>query len=382
MDVGGSLGSVHSHSGLFGLAQQGAELMLGSLLAFVSLGQAACYHRHDLQWAEIDYFLQVRQVHIETLNNMREDLLDMYEMDGRKIDTRMIVATLLLGIGFGFVVEGTFPAPDPGDDSPKVGIYKAQHMARIVYSIFAALALLSPFWSMLALMECRRRLDFFMECFNDKFYQMLGKRFRMFLEETGSHQSMHDSNLVRFTKGLPEDSHPDLSRLYDLDFSSTERRSGMPSIRGLFGCARRAAEAEGGRRDFAHAASNIHAPGDFNIILALHSQYAQWWYDWCRRFAKIASICTWLAIIFNILCCAMLLGMYYQFNYPDTPEMWRGYSYLLLVGLVSALVLTGCAHWRGPRVVAAGKKWINSNPLPGGIPPWMNENLLDGGSDA
>lgn len=361
------------------LARQATELAFnagGAFLAFVSLGQATCHHGHDLQWAEIDYFLQVRQVHIETLNNMREDLLDMYEMDGRKLDTRMIVATLLLGIGFGFAVEGTFPAPDPGDDSPQAGIYKAQHSARIAYSITAALALLSPFWSMLALMECRRRLDFFMDCFNDKFYQMLKRRFTSFLDETRSTRTVHESNLVRYTKGLPEDSHPHLARLYDFELDREGRHEWL-SFRRLLGCAKRQCEADGQPPHIQHHGSNLKEPGDFNVILALHSHYAQWWYDWCRRFQKIASICTWLAIIFNVLCCAILLGMYYQFNYRDTPEMWRGYSYLLLGGLAIALMCMVCAHWKGPRLDAR-KKYISS--ASGSIPEWMNqagEHLLD-----
>ena len=40
----------------------------------MGIGQSAFYHRNDLEWAEIDYYLQVRQVHIDTLNNLREDL--------------------------------------------------------------------------------------------------------------------------------------------------------------------------------------------------------------------------------------------------------------------------------------------------------------------
>uniref|UniRef100_A0A7S2MXA1 Uncharacterized protein n=1 Tax=Alexandrium andersonii TaxID=327968 RepID=A0A7S2MXA1_9DINO len=237
-------------------------------------------------------------------------------------------------------------------------------------------------------------MDFFMDCFNDKFYQMLKRRYELFLEETRSVEKVHDSNLVRYTKGLPEDSHPSVARLYDLNFESECRLTSDDSdpdataehkqrwlfVRGLVGCARRAFEADD-RPQLQHAETHLHEPGDFNIILALHEHYAQWWYDWCHLFQKLAATCTWCAIIFNVLCCAVLLGMYYQFNYPDTPAMWRLYSSLLLIGLGLALALTLCAHLRGPRLDAAKKKWIKSRG--GGIPEWMNEagaHLLEVGS--
>uniref|UniRef100_A0A7S4V4I4 Uncharacterized protein n=1 Tax=Alexandrium monilatum TaxID=311494 RepID=A0A7S4V4I4_9DINO len=367
------------------LTRQVTELTFGTagaVMAFVGLGQASCHHRHDLLWAEIDYFLQVRQVHIETLNNMREDLLDLYEMDGRRLDTRMIVATLLLAIGFGFVVEGTFPAPDPGVSSSKRGLYEAQHNARIVYSITAAFALLCPFWSMLSIMECRRRLDFFMDAFSDKFYFMLKKRFRSFECETRSTRIMHHSNLVTYTKGLPKDPNPNLARLYHFereDGCSSQQRQQQPQHRGLFGCCARrhhmtrSETLEGQLQTLPSIGKQT--PGDFDIILQLHSHYVTWWYDWCRFFMKVSSICTWLAMVFNVLCCSILLGMYYQFHYPDTPKMWQAYSSILLSGLAAALTCTGFAHGKGPRL-PGGKldaKKKHCAPVPGGIPPWMEK---------
>jgi len=342
--------------------------------------------------------LQVRQVHIETLNNMREDVLDMYEMDGRRLDTRMIVATLLLAIGFGFVVEGTFPAPDPGGGSSKQALYQAQHAARIWYSVIAAFALLCPFWSLLLLMECRRRLDFFMDAFNDKFYSMLRRRFMSFADETRSAHVIHSSNLVTYTKGLPADPHPSLERLYD--FGVGEGARPLRRARRLLGrCSRRRREPpdpeeeeeedhEQPRRSqlgWYGPTPRTHTPGDFDVILQLHGHYATWWYDWCWRFFSVSSGCTWMAIICNVLCCSVLLGMYFHYNYPDTPEMWRAYSYLLAFGLAAAVLCQFCAQCvMGPRLptvkLHARRKYLTQ--VPGGMPPWMDESaqhLLDPG---
>mmetsp|Transcript_104100 Transcript_104100/g.303938 ORF Transcript_104100/g.303938 Transcript_104100/m.303938 type:complete len:361 (-) Transcript_104100:104-1186(-) len=332
---------------------------LGALLGLFGLGQSSAYHKHNLLWAEIDYFLQVRQVHIETLNNMREDLRDMYEMDGRKLDTNMIIATLLLGIGFGFVVEGTFPGEK---DKQHSEIYQAQQRMRVLYAIVAALALLCPFWSMLALMECRRRLDFFMNEFNDKFYRMLKHRFHMFIAETRSADILHNANLVRYTAGLPEEPMPSLGRVYTSPFRCPPRRQRSGS--------RRKAPP---RREGEDTEEGFHTPGDFGVILALHSHYASWRFHWCLTCQRVASVCTWFAMLFNVLCCSILLGMSFQYSYPDTPEMWMWYSYLVLLGLLLALVLSALAQYTGPRLGSNQKENITSMP----IPDWMKEEPED-----
>merc|ERR1719273_1901505 len=92
------------------------------------------------------------------------------------------------------------------------------------------------------------------------------------------------------------------------------------------------------------------------MILKLHSHYATWWYQWCRIYDKMASRCTSLGIAFNSLCCCILVGMYFQFNYPDTPEMWHLYSGLVFLGLVIAGCAVALAHHRGPT------SWLKSKP--------------------
>merc|ERR1719253_961236 len=169
-----------------------SALSAENALAVCAVGQAAFYHQRDLHWAEIDYYLQVRQVHIDTLNNLR----DLYEMDQRKIDNGMIVTTLMLSIRFGFVVEGTFP-PTPEDGET------GQHAARYIYAGVAALSLICPFWSMCCLIESKRRLDFFMDRFTHEFYAMLKQRIDGFVQESSDSETIRRSTLVRYTENLP-----------------------------------------------------------------------------------------------------------------------------------------------------------------------------------
>merc|ERR1719219_193046 len=76
----------------------------------------------------------------------------------------------------------------------------------------------------------------------------------------------------------------------------------------------------------------VHEPGDFDVILALHSHYVTWQHEWCSNCFFISECCNFGSIFFNVLCCAMLIGMYLEFYYQDTPAMWMLYEYLLVFG--------------------------------------------------
>ena len=358
---------------------------LSMFFGLFGLGQATFYHQHDLQWAEIDYYLQVRQVHIETLNNLREDVRDMYEMDGRQLDTRMIVMTLLLSIGFGFVVEGTFPPSDPGQTDPKQSIYIKQHPMRIFYACIAGCSLMSPFCGLIALMECRRRLDVFMEHFNDKLYRMLRHRYRRFQTETRTYDDMQRSDLIRYTDSLPEEPHPELGMFYDLPCCPhrSKRLGIIKPVMNRLGVRSRVLQPDFRlNRDTPIAEfPRGKEPGDFDIILKLHSNYVTWWANWCEFYAELAKMLTWAAMIFNVFCCALLLGMYFQYNYADTPEMWKLYSFIIVGGLIITFAFKGLAHFLGPNLTVRYQHVETGQS----IPEWMledpNDELRSSGSN-
>lgn len=118
-------------------------------------------HQSDLQWSEVDYFLQARQLFVDIFNNIRDDLQDVHEKDERKLDTNLLVGTLMLGFGFGFACEGTFP---PDESVPSWDVY-----IRMAYVGSAACSLVLPFLATVGLLESRRRLDVYMRMFNEKF---------------------------------------------------------------------------------------------------------------------------------------------------------------------------------------------------------------------
>lgn len=181
--------------------------------------QGLHYHRQSLIWAEIDYYLQIRQVHIDTLNNMREDIRDLHEMEMRNIDTSLIVSTLMLSIGFGFVVEGTYPPPPPpGAWAP----------LRYLYAVVAALSLITPFLGMLCYLEIRRRLEMFMRQFNDTIHKALHQRTDIFLKESRDALELRGSRTLKNTENLPQPSSWDLPRMSTRAFRQCCMRRNTP----------------------------------------------------------------------------------------------------------------------------------------------------------
>ncbi|CAE8626349.1 unnamed protein product, partial [Polarella glacialis] len=363
-----------------------------SLLCAVGLAQGSIYHSNDLAWNEIDYYLQVRQVHIDTLNNMREDLRDLYEMDSRKIDNSLIVTTLMLSIGFGFVVEGTFPPPGK--------VSQTEEVLRVTYAVVAGLALICPFWSMLSLVESKRRLDFFMDKFTHGFYVLLRKRIDGFVEESRHSVSIRSSHLVRHTQDLPQH-WP--QRLPQMCPKRASNRASERRARPKLWEPGAAWQGEGEDEDEVETTSSglvgqngNTRPEDIQFVLMLHNSYTEWWDHWCSWIYSAAGVFLWLGIVFNVLCCALLLGMYFRDSYPDTPSMWK--AYVLVVGsgigvAIPAAALASysrCGPFQNYQVALAARAGHLARenergamtPFSGatetvqGIPGWMLQPLL------
>lgn len=370
-----------------------SDSIVSTALAVLGIGQARIYHRNDRQWAEIDYYLQVRHVHIDTLNNVREDLRDMYAMQGRKLDTGMIVATIMLTIGFGFVVEGTFP---PKTSADNVQASEEQRPWRVAYAVVAGLALMCPFISVFVLLECRRRLDFFMTRFSHEFFEILKGRIDGFQQDTQNADHVR-SCALSYTKGLPRDPIDEMAAPL-LDIYCPSRNSAEPATPRLgqswwakpVSCCRRRSASKNQKRNNLLDAHNRSMPvrrctsrrlpdlrnvPDMQLPLELHNDMTWWWEIWCMKVYALANIFGALGAFFNVLCCALLLGMYFEFNYSDTPAMWRSYVGVVLGGLLLGTGFLWLAWYRGPhaqgeRTYRKQREAFDKNSVDD-IPDWM-----------
>jgi len=106
--------------------------------------------QHSLRVAQEAYTLDQRALTIEAVNAIREDARDLFQARAARLDNLFVVVTLMLTVGFGFVVEGTFP--------PENALPEAE-TAVIAYACFCALALVCPFFSLICVMQCKTYLD-------------------------------------------------------------------------------------------------------------------------------------------------------------------------------------------------------------------------------
>ncbi|CAJ1461132.1 unnamed protein product [Effrenium voratum] len=83
-----------------------ASLSLGEAIGIVQ--QWHSYNRDEL-WSKRGYDIGLQSMRIDILNTVREEMRDQVTVIISSLDNLMVVATLMLSIGFGFVVEGTFP---------------------------------------------------------------------------------------------------------------------------------------------------------------------------------------------------------------------------------------------------------------------------------
>merc|ERR1719210_1559719 len=93
----------------------------------VAMGYDRKVHGNDLAWNELNFFMQIRQLQGDIVNRVRDQIYDIYEKKQRSLETNLLVATLMLTIGFGFTVEGTFPKD-----------VKSQWVSRYLYVAAAA----------------------------------------------------------------------------------------------------------------------------------------------------------------------------------------------------------------------------------------------------
>jgi len=107
-------------------------------------------HKEEMLFNRQSIVLDKKSLTIDLVNTIREDLRDLFQSRAVRIDNLMLVNTLLLSFSFGFVCEGTFP---PGD---------AKDYLLIIYCILCAMTLVAPFWSIWFGLECKQKLDSFL----------------------------------------------------------------------------------------------------------------------------------------------------------------------------------------------------------------------------
>merc|ERR1719428_2392502 len=106
----------------------------------LGLAQQWHYGRRDQNWQRMGYDLSQQGMRVELLSAVREEIRDQVTICVSSLDNLMLVSTLMLSIGFGFVVENVMP---PHPEQHDIWVEK---VLRMLYSLLSAFSLVFPFW--------------------------------------------------------------------------------------------------------------------------------------------------------------------------------------------------------------------------------------------
>jgi len=341
-------------------------------LGVLQLGQASCQHGDSLRWGEIDYFLQIRQLNHDIIGNLREEIQDIYEKDERILDTELVVVTLMLGIGFGFAVEGTFPQNDEKCNQWCTLV----DFVRNCYAVAAALSLACPFLSMLGFLECRRRLNIFMRIFNQYVYQILrtqNMEANMLATDPARMVEAAAQNAEGLTERLEtwrrfritpsrvialKDQALRLSQALPGRFKDLRRRAGCS-------CRRKPVPDTPPAKVGPQERGVFHVPEPFFTVA---DDYHNWFDVWVRRWKEVSRALMFAGVFCNVICAGLLLSLYFSNQYPDQ-WTWYLYSGTIFISIVLAVMLLMGGFLRGPR----SARWAAQ-----GMPTWATAELLGG----
>eukprot|EP00928_Gymnodinium_smaydae_P087351 TRINITY_DN71626_c0_g1_i1.p1 TRINITY_DN71626_c0_g1~~TRINITY_DN71626_c0_g1_i1.p1 ORF type:complete len:444 (-),score=45.09 TRINITY_DN71626_c0_g1_i1:233-1510(-) len=133
---------------------------LANLGQFAEIGQAHAYQREQMQWARRAYCLDSRALRIDLLNAVKEDVRDHHQTYAGRIDTLLLVHTLLLTFALATLQYSDQFVPS----SECVDCEEVEHPWMVfawVYSVVGILIL--PFWSIVMLIWTKLQLDHWLE---------------------------------------------------------------------------------------------------------------------------------------------------------------------------------------------------------------------------
>ncbi|CAJ1375226.1 unnamed protein product [Effrenium voratum] len=133
---------------------------LANLGQFVEIGQGQAFQREQMQWARRAYCLDSRALRIDLLNAVKEDVRDHHQTYASRIDTLLVVHTLLLTFALATLQYSDQFVPVSGC----VECEENEHPWLVtcwVYSVSGILIL--PFWGTLRLIWSKLQLDHWLE---------------------------------------------------------------------------------------------------------------------------------------------------------------------------------------------------------------------------
>mmetsp|Transcript_71492 Transcript_71492/g.149466 ORF Transcript_71492/g.149466 Transcript_71492/m.149466 type:complete len:412 (+) Transcript_71492:189-1424(+) len=138
---------------------------LGPLANFAQVADLGVSHKHQheqMQWTRRAYRLDARTLRIDLLNAVKEDVRDHHNTHAGRIDTLLLVHTLLLTFALATLQFSDQYVPKTADKCPDCVEARYPTLVSIWVYLIAAILIL-PFWCILMLLWCKLQLDRWLE---------------------------------------------------------------------------------------------------------------------------------------------------------------------------------------------------------------------------
>lgn len=133
---------------------------LANLGQFVEIGQGQAFQREQMQWARRAYCLDSRALRIDLLNAVKEDVRDHHQTYASRIDTLLVVHTLLLTFALATLQYSDQFVPVSGC----VECEENEHPWLVTCWVYAVSGILIlPFWGIVLLIWSKLQLDHWLE---------------------------------------------------------------------------------------------------------------------------------------------------------------------------------------------------------------------------
>jgi len=145
-----------------GTAMLGAVGHLANLGQFAELGQAAVYQREQIEWTRRFFQLDLHTLRLDLLNAVKEDIRDVYGTYAGRIDTLLLVQTLLFTFGLATLQFSDQFIPQTPEQCGNC-VETRYPSVYFAWVILVGAVLILPFWCMVMSIWCKLQLDKWLE---------------------------------------------------------------------------------------------------------------------------------------------------------------------------------------------------------------------------
>uniref|UniRef100_A0A7S4R0T8 Uncharacterized protein n=1 Tax=Alexandrium monilatum TaxID=311494 RepID=A0A7S4R0T8_9DINO len=309
----------------------------------------------------LSYELEFQGLRLDVFSTIREEIRDQVFVIMGSLDNLMVVATLMLSLGFGFVVEGTFP-PKTAEE---LGNWEISSIGfsvdpLVVYAFLCAMSLVCPFWCLIFTIRMRYEVDLIirehMKELKRQLCNVIQKKEMQAPDESqqpvvrevsaplnhvmGTRSAVCPKRLRRVLTACPQRRQEDIEEAVNAVANTVAKHVGPFSIAKEFSAL----------RSFDQAQIVKWAEKDLMLRMTTYQFYM-----------KAAHLLLWVGMLCAIFTCSILLGLYMMEQFPNTPLVWITYSHI--VGLNGGLAIVFALWiWRSslnPVVASTGRQSVD-----------------------